>query len=86
MTAARRHAWRPWQQYDKGFALIALLVLVTMGALYFFISNLTPGAIEMRRQQQTDDALTQARDAMLGYVLRYREANPDSSTKDYKEV
>lgn len=86
MTAARRHAWRPWQQYDKGFALIALLVLVTMGALYFFISNLTPGAIEMRRQQQTDDALTQARDAMLGYVLRYREANPDSSTKEYKEV
>ncbi|MDP2825972.1 MAG: hypothetical protein Q8O52_25190 [Sulfuritalea sp.] len=86
MTAARRHAWRPRHQGDKGFALIALLALVTMGALYFFISNLTPGAIEARRQQQTDEALIQARDAMLGYVLRYREANPDSGTKEFKEV
>lgn len=86
MTAARRHAWRPWRQYDKGFALMALLILVTMGALYFFISNLTPEAMQARRQQQTDEALSQARDAMLGYVLRYREANPDSSTKEFKQV
>ncbi len=65
---------------------MALLIMLTMGGLYFFISNLTPGAVEARRNEQTDDALSQARDAMLGYVLRYREANPDSSTKEFKEV
>lgn len=65
---------------------MALLVLLTMGGLYFFISNLTPGAVEARRNEQTDDALIQARDAMLGYVLRYREANPDSSTKEFNLV
>jgi len=58
----------------QGFALMALLIMLTMGGLYFFISNLTPGAVEARRNEQTDDALSQARDAMLGYVLRYREA------------
>jgi hypothetical protein len=57
-----------------------------MGALYFFIANLTPEAMQARRQQQTEEALAQARDAILGYVLRYREANPDSSTKEFKEV
>lgn len=65
---------------------MALLILLTMGGLYFFISNLTPGAVEARRNAQTDDALIQARDAMLGYVLRYREANPDSGTKEFKQV
>lgn len=65
---------------------MALLIMLTMGGLYFFISNLTPGAVEARRNEQTDDALSQARDAMLGYVLRYREANPDSSTKEFKQV
>lgn len=86
MITARRHARRPRRHYAKGFVLMALLVLLTMGGLYFFISNLTPEAMQARRQQQTDEALSQARDAMLGYVLRYREANPDSSTKEFKEV
>ncbi|MDP3511384.1 MAG: hypothetical protein Q8S20_01435 [Sulfuritalea sp.] len=65
---------------------MALLIMLTMGGLYFFISNLTPGAVEARRNEQTDDALIQARDAMLGYALRYREANPDSGTKEFKQV
>lgn len=85
MRISRRSSL-PRRAKVRGFALMALLILVTMGALYFFISNLTPEAMRARQQQLTDEALTQARDAMLGYVLRYREANPDSSTKELKQV
>jgi hypothetical protein len=73
MTTVRRHAWRPRQQADKGFILIALLALLTMGGLYFLVSNLTPEAIEARRAAKTEAALVQARDALIGYALKYRD-------------
>lgn len=76
----------PRRANAEGFVLIALLVLLTMGGLYFLVSNLTPEAIRARQQARTEAALAQARDAMLGYVLRYREANPDAATNEYKEV
>jgi hypothetical protein len=73
MTTARRHAWRPRKQTSKGFILIALLVLLTMGGLYFLVSNLTPEAIEVRRQAKTEAALVQAREALMGYAVRFRD-------------
>ncbi|MCM2287513.1 MAG: hypothetical protein NDI67_00690 [Sulfuritalea sp.] len=73
MIAARRRARRPWQRKDKGFMLIALLALLAMGGLYFLISNLTPEAIEARRRAKTEAALVEAKDALMGYALRYRE-------------
>ena len=73
MTTARRHAWRPRHQHHKGFVLIALVALLVVGGLYFFISNLSPEAIEARRQEKTAAALVQAREALIGYAVRYRE-------------
>lgn len=61
---------------------MALLILLTMGGLYFFISNLTPGAVEARRQQQTEEALAQARDALIGYALQYRDQQTATGTLD----
>ena len=63
----------PQRSRHRGFALMALLVLLTLGGLYFFVNNLTPAAVAERRQQQTSAALNQARDALLGYALKYRE-------------
>ena len=57
----------------SGFALLALLVLVTLGGLYFFVNNLTPTAVAAKRQQQSSGSLNLARDALMGYALRYRE-------------
>ena len=57
----------------RGFALMALLVMLTLGGLYFFVNNLTPEAVAVKRQQQTSDAMNLARDALLGYALKYRE-------------
>jgi len=71
---------------QHGFLLIALLALLAMGGLYFFISNLTPEAIATLRKAKTDTALVQAREALIGYVIRYRESNPETGTNALKEV
>ena len=57
----------------RGFALLALLVLLTLGGLYFFVNNMTPEAVAVRRAQHTSDSMNLARDALLGYALKYRE-------------
>ncbi len=67
---------------SKGFVLIALLVLLTMGGLYFLVSNLTPEAMEVRRQEKTSDSLARARDALMGYVLKYREDQSNDGQPD----
>lgn len=72
MSGPRRSSL-PRRARTKGFILIALLVLLTLGGLYFLVSNLTPEAAESRRQAKTDAALMQAREALIGYALQYRE-------------
>lgn len=64
---------------QRGFVLIGLVALLVMGALAFLVSNLSPEFMQAYRQRQTDAALTQAREALLGYALRFREANPDAA-------
>jgi len=68
-----RRSSLPRRASQSGFVLIALIALLAMGGLYFFISNLTPEAIEARRQAKTDAALMQAREALIGYALKYRD-------------
>ena len=63
----------PRRAHAQGFVLIAILVLLTMGGLYFFVSNLTPGAIELRQKEKTEAALVHAKEALLGYALKYRD-------------
>lgn len=70
MNRRRRSSLR---RNQPGFMLIGLLALLVMGGLYFFISNLTPEAIAILRKAKTDAALVQAREALVGYAIRYRE-------------
>lgn len=44
-----------------------------MGALTWVVSNLTPETIEATRARRTAEALSQARDALIGYALSYRD-------------
>ena len=71
---------------EGGFVLIALVALLAMGGLYFFISNLTPELVQARRQQMTGDALTQAREALIGYAVRLRESNPRAGDNALVEI
>ncbi len=66
----------PRRAGERGFILIALMALLAMGGLYFLVSNLTPEAIEARRQAKTEAALVEARDALIGYALQYRDREP----------
>jgi len=86
MTTARRHAWRPYKRHEKGFLLIALVALLTLGGLYFLVSNLSPEFMRGRQQQRTGAALTEAREALIGYAIRYRESNPNTTTGDLDKV
>lgn len=70
---------RTQRKTQQGFVLLALVALLVMGALAFLVSNLSPEFMQVYRQQQTDTALNQAREALLGYAVRFREANPDSA-------
>lgn len=82
MTSARRHTWRPRQQADKGFILIALLALLAMGGLYFLVSQLEAVSAYQREAQQGggSSSVGQAREALLGYAATYRD-DPARSTE-----
>lgn len=71
MIAKRRQ--QSLRRNQRGFVLIALVALLVIGGLYFFISNLSPEQFQARRQQLTGEALAQAREALIGYAVRYRE-------------
>ncbi len=68
---------------SAGFALIALLALVTAGVLFFLLESLSPDAIDARRQRQNEDILAQAREALIGYALKYRDVEGPTTVYGY---
>lgn len=44
-----------------------------MGSLYLFLHNITPAMTEAARQMRTNEALAEARNALIGYALKYRD-------------
>jgi type II secretory pathway pseudopilin PulG len=66
-------ARRRLRQPQRGAALLIFLILVVTAALTYVVSSLTPEKITAIRQQKTEAALVKARDALLGYALKYRE-------------
>lgn len=67
-------AGRRLQRNQRGAALLIFLVLLVMGGLTYLVSSFSPEAIEARRAQATNTALLQAREALTGYALQYRDA------------
>lgn len=58
------------------------MIIMVIAALAYLIGNLTPQALEARRAQRTEEALTQAREALIGYALQYRERQIATGTYD----
>lgn len=79
-------AGRRFRQPQRGAALLIFMILLVTAALTYVVTSLTPEMIEARRTQKTQEALTQAREALIGYALQYRERqaaqDPDSSGDD----
>lgn len=61
------------QKSQRGAVLLILLSLLVLGGLSFLVNQLSPAAIAAKRRQQTATALAQARDALIGHALTYRE-------------
>lgn len=55
---------------QKGAVLIAMLALVGMGMLYLFVAQLNASQFKMLREQDTEAALSQAREALIGYSAK----------------
>lgn len=62
-----------WAGPERGAALLVFLVLLVMAGLTYLLDGLAPATLQARRDQATDEALAQAREALLGYALKFRE-------------
>jgi hypothetical protein len=68
-TSRRRHARQPLRKNQGGYALIVLLAIVTMGILYSIVSALTPMQAKYQQSATTQDALRQAKEALIAYAV-----------------
>lgn len=53
--------------------MMIFVLLLVMGGLTYLLSGLSSEGFSSRRERQTQEALAQAREALIGYALRYRE-------------
>jgi hypothetical protein len=53
---------------NRGFALIALLAILTAGILYFVVEQLDATAVQRKRDDATTRALAEAKAALLGFA------------------
>ncbi len=71
---------------QRGAALLIFSIIIVMAALAYLVSSLAPDLSEASRERKTQEALAQARDALIGYALRYRDdqvaKDPDSDGDD----
>lgn len=58
---------------QRGAALLIFLILLVTAALTYVVTGLTPEAIEAQRNRKTQEALALAREALIGYALKYRD-------------
>ncbi|MBZ0133957.1 MAG: hypothetical protein K8F53_15195 [Rhodocyclaceae bacterium] len=67
---------------QRGAALLIFFLLLVMAGLGYLVSGLSPESVDARRTQQTQEVLSQARDALIGYAIQYRERQLATGTQD----
>lgn len=61
------------RRFQRGAALLILLILLVTAALGWIVAGLTPAAADAQRARKTGAALALAHDALIGYALTHRE-------------
>jgi hypothetical protein len=56
--------------------------LITAGILIFLVASLSPDVLDAYRARKTNQALAEAREALLGYALKYREEEASQGRPD----
>lgn len=71
----RRHSspHLPGRSQQRGYALLLMLVMVTMGILFTIVSQLSLVGTKVARAQNASAALVQAKEALIGYAITYRD-------------
>jgi hypothetical protein len=62
----RRHAGFRSPRRQQGVALLIMLVILVVGALYFFLGRSQTGQLQNDRERVAADALAQARESIIG--------------------
>ena len=60
---------------QRGYALLLMLVLVTMGILFTVVSQLSLVGMKWGREYRTHVALLQAKEALIGYAATYGDTH-----------
>jgi type II secretory pathway pseudopilin PulG len=64
------------QHRQRGYALVIMLVILVAGGLYALVNQLNRSSMQNAQEQDTANALRQAREALLAYAVTYREEHP----------
>lgn len=67
---------RDIRRQQGGYVLVLMLVFVVVGSLYGLLDRLNANAAETSRVSITNQALKQARDALIAYAATYPDRNP----------
>lgn len=67
---------------QAGAALLIFIILLVMSGLAYLVTGLSFVSTDVRRVQQTEEALKLAREALIGYALQYREQQIATGTTD----
>lgn len=61
---------------QSGYALLLMLVLLTMGILFTVVNQVSLVGMKWSRAQGGSAVLAQAREALIGYAITYRDSHP----------
>ena len=61
---------------QRGVALLALLIIVLLATTYTLIGRLSSPGIDTERQARASTALAQAKEALIGFAITYRDSHP----------
>lgn len=62
---------------QQGLALLMMLSLLVLAALTLFVEQFTAARIQARRDEISDAALAQAKEALIAYALTYGDNHPN---------
>ncbi len=63
-------------QKQRGAAFMVMLVIMIIGVTAYLVSSLSSNALQIKRDENTADALAQAKDALIGYAVTYGDNHP----------
>lgn len=71
---------------QRGYVLIIMLVVLIMGVLFTVVGQLSSSSAKWGRAQNTANVLAQAKEALIGHAITYRETHPDEVTGELEWV